>query len=214
MVALPAGGYVNSTCRIRFPYARRENYGQTDDQDPHFVSVASSFMVGRERITDEWDDFFFTGFDGVSNADVLDVLVFYDRDDCFAEGYDEEMAESLPQDKVWEAYNIPQEQGEAMCNFDIQCFPHDGPLDGVFLGNFNYDIARSVQTYTVPVYGLEQGEEIEINIKSYENEDNHCMNALAHSGHGFASGCSTNATATDDAVCSNTIFFRQDECKL
>ena len=123
------------------------------------------------------------------------------------------MAQSLPQDKVWEAYNIPQEQGEFMCEFEIQCFQHDGPLDGVFLGNFNYDIERSVQTYTVPVYGLTQGEKIELNIRNYEDEDSKCMNALAHAGHGFVEGCSTNANGTEPAVCSNSITFTQDASK-
>ena len=120
----------------------------------------------------------------------------------------------MPEDERYLAYAMSDEQGQAMCNFEIQCFQHDGPLEGTFLGNFNYDIARSVQTYTVPVYGMAQGEQMEINVMSYENEPNHCMNAAAHSGHGTAIGCSTNATATDDAVCSNQIIFTQDECKL
>ena len=213
LVALPAGGYINSTCRIRFPYAENQNYGKTDSQDPHFVSIASSFVVGRERIANDIDDFFFTGFDEVSNADVLDILVFYDQDDCFAEPYTAENLASMPEDERYLAYAMSDEQGEAMCNFEIQCFQHDGPLEGTFLGNFNYDIARSVQTYTVPVYGMIQGEEMEVNIMSYENEPNHCMNAAAHSGHGFAIGCSLNATATSDAVCSNQIVFTQNPCK-
>ena len=213
LVALPAGGYINSTCRIRFPYAENQNYGKTDSQDPHFVSVASSFVVGRERSPNDSDDFYFTGFDEVSNADVLDVLVFYDRDDCFAPGFSEADVAEMEQHRVWEAYNISEAQGQAMCEFEIECHQHDGPLEGAFLGNFNYDIARSVQTYTVPVYGLHQGEEMEVNIMSYENEPNHCMNAAAHSGHGFAIGCSLNATATSDAVCSNQIVFTQNPCK-
>ena len=171
-------------------------------------------MVGRERLANDLDDFYFTGFDEVSNADVLDVLVFYDQDDCFAPGFSADDIPLMEQHEVWEAYNISQAQGEAMCDFEIECHQHDGPLKGVFLGNFNYDIARSVQTYTVPVYGLKQGEEMEVNIMSYENEQNHCMNALAHSGHGTATGCSTNATFTDAAVCSNQIVFTQDPSKL
>merc|ERR1712131_115435 len=85
-----------------------------------------------------------------------------------------------------------------------------GAHNGVFLGNFNYDIERSVQTYTVPIHGLTQGEKVEYNIRNYENEDSKCMNAIAHAGHGFVSGCSTNATATEDAVCSNSLTFTQD----
>ena len=100
-----------------------------------------------------------------------------------------------------------------MCKYDLECFDHDGPLEGTFLGDFNYDIARSVQTYTVPIYGLEQGEQIEINFRDYDDQPNNCMNPLAHSGHGSAFGCSVNATSTEAAVCTNQMFFTQDPGK-
>merc|ERR1712035_288485 len=74
-------------------------------------------------------------------------------------------------------------QKEALCDYEVKC-EEDGFVPGVHLGNFNYDIARSVQTYTVPIYGLEKGESATFTLKDYYGDDNNCMNALAHSGPG------------------------------
>ena len=219
------GGYINSTCNIKFPYAEQANFGQTDDQDPHFVSVASSYIVGRERDADAGDFFLFTGFDEVSNPDVLDVLVFYDQDDCYREGLDisdpifDPNSEEYDQSRVWELYNLTTAQTAGLCDFQLECEPNNGgnpdapatALSGVFLGNFNYDIARSVQTYTVPIYGLAKGKTVDFDLQSYEGEDLDCANPSAHAGHGTAFGCSNNGTDTEPAVCDNVITFQHDQ---
>ena len=197
------GGYINSTCTISFPYA--EVYGHTVDKDPHFVSVASSYIVGRERLSGQ-DNFLFTGFDEVSNPDVLDVLVFYDQNDCFNETMNPDDLPYTEQHEIYLNYQLSEDQKKLMCEPIIDCQPNGEALSGVFLGNFNYDIARSVQTYTVPVYGLAQGKTVDFDLQSYEGEDLNCANPLAHSGHGTAFGCSNNVTET----CDNVITFQNN----
>ena len=93
-----------------------------------------------------------------------------------------------------------------MCEYKLECVPDTQPT-GVHLGNFNYDIARSVQTYTAPIYGLSQAQIVTFGIVDYHNQDNDCINPLAHHGHGTASGCSTNTT------CSNELTFDHDQGK-
>jgi hypothetical protein len=208
------GGHINGTCTLRFPYADQSRFGRTEEGDPHFVSVAGAYMVGRNR-GDGADGFKFTGFDEVSSPDVLDILVFYERWDCarFPERKIEDLLE-LPQDERWEVYNLTESQTEGLCEFVLECEPNGGdPLnpvahDGVHLGNFNYDIARSVQTYTVPIYGLPKGESATFAITDYYNNDNNCMNPLAHHGHGTAEGCSK---ANTTGECSNMLTFHHDQ---
>jgi len=188
------GGYINGTCTLRFPYADASRFGRTANQDPHFVSVASAYMVGRNSDPGP-DGFKFTGFDEVSNPDVLDILVFYEESDCYNKTSDS-------------IYNLDT---DSMCEYVLECAPNGDPAypvarEGVHLGNFNYDIARSVQTYTVPIYGLQKYETASFDILDYYNDPNDCMNPLAHHGHGTASGCSTNATG-----CSNTLTFSHDQ---
>jgi len=169
------GGWINKTCTITFPYA---------SEDPHFVSVASSYMLGRDRQAGP-DGFKFTGFDEVSNPDVLDILVFYEEIDC------------------------PRDDNETAkyCDYDLKC-EDERPEPGVYLGNFNYDIARSVQTYTVPVYGLEQGMTANFNIFDYYGEPANCMNAESHHGHGFVD---ERSSCSDNTTCGNTIIYKQNE---
>ena len=209
------GGYINSTCTLTFPYADQANFGRFVRGDPHFVSVASSYMVGRNR-NDGPDGFKFTGFDEVSNPDVLDILVFYEHEDCAAKGRSIDEIPSLEQHEIWEVYNVSAAQGQAMCSYELTCEDNGAALPGVHLGNFNYDIARSVQTFTVPIYGLAQGQEETFPITDYYNEDLHCANAAAHVGHGTTSGCSviSNSTQTNGAEpCSNELTFTQNPGK-
>ena len=221
MIIDPAeyGGYINSTCTIRFPYADEGKYGFRSGKasDPHFVSIASTYMVGRNRDGDGFwgpDGFKFTGFDEVSNPDVLDILVFYEKNDCFRADFDMTTYADLPQDRIWESYNLTKEadgitnvgQEDYLCEFHLECVPDTQPT-GVHLGNFNYDIARSVQTYTAPIYGLAKSQVETFELVDYYNGENRCVNAAAHVGHGSATGCSTNTT------CSNAITFSHDQGK-
>ena len=177
-------------------------------------------MVGRNRDDIENrifgpDAFRFTGFDEVSNPDALDILVFYEKNDCARLGRDISELDELPQDQWWEVFNLTTEadgktfegQWDSLCDFALDCVPNGSPLPGVFLGNFNYDIARSVQTYTVPIYGLNKNEEATFPITDYNYEANNCMLADVHNGHGTVEGCS-NVTS---GVCSNEVTFYHDQ---
>ena len=207
------GGYINSTCTIRFPYADPINYGRSDQADPHFTSIASTYMVGRNRGLGP-DGFKFTGFDEVSNPGVLDILVFYENPDCAREGRSVDEIPTLPQDEIWEVYNVSEAQGKAMCSYVLECEDNYEALSGVHLGNFNYDIARSVQTYTVPIYGLDKGLDATFPITDYYNQPNNCINPLAHHGHGTAEGCSKPPNATiPDSQCSNILTFYNNKGK-
>jgi len=198
----PAGTYINSTCKLSFPYAQ---------DDPHFVSVASSYMLGRDRFQGSNDVFKFTGFDEVSSPDVLDILVFYEPQDCLKPGRSLDEIEQLKlENRHSEIWEIFQNETAPFCEFDLKCYngPDDQPPPGVYLGNFNYDIARSVQTYTVPVYGLKSGEKVTFNIYDYNNDTADCMNAKSHNGHGFVD---ENSSCSDDTTCGNTIIYTQNE---
>jgi len=208
------GGHINGTCTLRFPYADESRYGRLAAADPHFVSVAGSYMLGRNREDNSPDGFHFTGFDQVSPPDVLDILVFYENQDCAREGRDVSEIPDLPQDQIWEVYNLTESQTEGLCEFVLECQPNGGDADypvahsGVYLGNFNYDIARSVQTYTVPIYGLAQDQTVTFPITNYYNGEADCINPLAHHGHGTASGCSQDYNSTGE--CSNEVTFHQN----
>merc|ERR1712176_1533984 len=196
---------INKTCSVKFIYPGK--YGSAGD-DPHFVSVASTYMVGRGSADDGSSLFQFTGYDEVTNPNQLDILVFYEQDHCFRADRAEEAKNTnfsaIDQSTVWEYYAMDDEQKGDLCNYELVC-DDTGFVPGVHLGNFNYDIARSVQTYTVPIYGLEKGQKATFTLKDYNGDDNNCMNALAHEGHGNAAGCSTNTT------CSNVLEFSHDE---
>ena len=204
---------INKTCSINFKYPL--TYSTDERNDPHFVSVASTYMVGRERDSSTGSQFIFTGYDEVTNPTTLDILVFYEKDHCFRADRAVEAKNTnftaIDQSTIWEYYAMDDDQKEALCDYEINCVD-SGFVPGVHLGNFNYDIARSVQTYTVPIYGLEKDQTAKFTLKDYDGDDNNCMNALAHSGHGTAGGCSTNSTGTA-LDCSNEIFFIHNEGK-
>merc|ERR1712176_600754 len=167
--------YINKTCSLSFNYPLTYS---NDYVDPHFVSVASSFMVGRDRSGDS-SKFIFTGYDEVSNAAQLDILVFYEQNDCYRAGVQvPESWDEVEQSTIWEYYNMTTQQSADLCNFELTC-TDTGAVEGVHLGNFNYDIARSVQTYTVPIYGLQKGQSATFEIRDYNDEANNCMNDTA-----------------------------------
>ena len=166
-------------------------------------------MVGRERDAVNGSKFKFTGYEEVSNKDVLDILVFYEENHCYNADMGPPTEMGPPDSENWLRYNLTGTQMDMLCKIELSCVD-TGFVGGVHLGNFNYDIARSVQTYTVPIYGLEKGEEATFKLRDYYDQPNNCMNALAHSGHGTASGCSTNSTDG----CSNELTFAHDQGKL
>jgi len=210
--------YINSRCELQFSYPTQ--YSPKGNTEPHFVSVASSYMLGRDRTPEDppqvagsSSSFQFTGYDEVSNKKMLDILVFYEKDDCFKAGSGGEIEAAndwadVEQSKIWEYYNMTETQANAMCEFTLTCTDNGGPVAGVHLGNFNYDIARSVQTYTVPIWGLEKGNSATFNLRDYNDEFNNCMNGKAHEGHGTvdADSCSKNSTEG----CSNELTFHHN----
>ena len=54
------------------------------------------------------------------------------------------------------------------------------------MGNFNYDIARSVQQYNLPIYGLAQGDSAAIQINNMAGDGLQLKNVTEHAGHGDA----------------------------
>jgi len=163
-------------------------------------------MLGRNRTTGN-DVFKFTGFDEVSNPDVLDILVFYEPEDCLKPGRTLQDIDDLKeQGRFSEIWEVWENNTAPMCNFDLKCEDIKPPA-GVYLGNFNYDIARSVQTYTVPVYGLEQGETVSFEIVDYKNAVNYCHDAKSHVGHGFVAAGSCSPT---NDTCGNIITYTQN----
>merc|ERR1712193_36687 len=129
--------YINKTCSLSFDYP--SSYSN-DNVDPHFVSVASSFMVGRDR-SGASSQFKFTGYDEVSNAAQLDILVFYEQADCFRAGVQvPENWDDVDQSTIWEYYNMTTQQSADLCNFELTC-ADTGAVEGVHLGNFNNDMA-------------------------------------------------------------------------
>jgi len=196
---------INKTCSVKFTYPEKYGKPVNGGVEPHFVSVASTYMVGREAEADG-SLFKFTGYDEVTNPNTLDILVFYEQDHCFSEGSNGHLVNitAYDQAEVYKLYTMSDEQKEALCDYELVCVD-SGFVPGVHLGNFNYDIARSVQTYTVPIYGLEKDQTATFTLKDYNGDDNNCMNALAHEGHGTAGGCSSNTT------CGNTISFSHNE---
>ena len=199
---------INKTCSVQFSYPTA--YGNDGNVDPHFVSVASTYMVGRDRSDPNGSKFKFTGYDEVTNPNQLDILVFYEQAHCCAPGKDcvNTNFTAIDQSTIWEYFAMDDDQKAALCDYKVVC-DDTGFVEGVHLGNFNYDIARSVQTYTVPIYGLEKDQTAQFTLKDYNNEDNNCMNALAHEGHGIAGGCSSNSTGTP-SDCSNVITFSHE----
>jgi len=164
-------------------------------------------VVGRDKVNVGPDGFKFTGFDEVSNPDVLDILVFYEHADCAREGRSIDEIPDLPQERIWEVYNLTIPQRAALCGYELTCVDNGSALEGVFLGNFNYDIARSVQTYTVPVYGLEQGETVTFEIRDYNNDTNWCHSAQSHVGHGFVRD---DSCSPSNDTCGNIITYTQN----
>merc|ERR1712003_427013 len=134
---------INKTCSINFKYPL--TYSTDERNDPHFVSVASTYMVGREKDSIAGSQFIFTGYDEVTNPTTLDILVFYEKDHCCAPGKDcvNTNFTAIDQATHWEYFAMDDAQKEALCDYEINCVD-SGFVPGVHLGNFNYDIARSV----------------------------------------------------------------------
>ena len=67
----------------------------------------------------------------------------------------------------------------------VECVDNGGPLDGLYLAAFSYDIARSVQRYSMGIYGLDEGETAAIAIMDYDSNPLELMNVTSNHGHGY-----------------------------
>ena len=53
----------------------------------------------------------------------------------------------------------------------VECVDNGGPLDGLYLASFSYDIARSVQRYQMGIYGrVRNSFPIPVKIKSGKSD--------------------------------------------
>jgi len=156
------------------------------------LTIASSFPFPEETDLDE-NQYFWTGFQGLSHENLHDIVWFfrpevcpYWRNDTSGEWEDKNGARAIIQLDDFEAGN-----GVTL----HECTPLDeGFLNSSLplLGNFNYDIARSHQSYNLPIYGMQADQTAVINIDSHtldqEIDDVRVRNVTAHHGHGVADG--------------------------
>lgn len=107
---------INSTCTAKF----------AEDKTIHFLSVASSYVLGRSRPDNE---FLWTGYSGLSHENLHDILYFFEPENCInSDGF----------------YNITMTEATGHVP-EIACVDEGAPIGGLHLGNFAFDIARSVQ---------------------------------------------------------------------
>jgi len=155
---------INSTCIAQFT-----------GKKVHMISVASSFAI--PELSDvNADKYAWTGFDGNSHENLHDILVFFEPESC-CEGYLDGVC-PLPYNAT-----IPDVADDSPA---IVCTDNGSADPNVRLGNFNYDIARSVQRYNVPVKNLGQGIVSTIQVNGQNEVPLKVQNVSAHHGHGDA----------------------------
>merc|ERR1711866_69 len=165
---------INATCTAQFLDASVAS-------KVHMFSVASSYPLPELSETTS-GKFVWTGYEGLSHSNLHDIIYFFENDACWELGPGGEYM-----------YNISFADDEYKWKPDVNCEPYGYAWPGPRLGNFNYDIARSVQTYNLPIYGLDQGQTVTVQINKMHN-DNPAMdggflelkNVTAHHGHGTA----------------------------
>jgi len=138
--------------------------------DIAMITVASSFPMPED--TDLMENrYVWTGFEGLSHENLHDIVWFFRAEIC-------PDREDMTREDGQTAVNLTRyEQFEG---FTMECpdFPDAQDLNDSLplLGNFNYDIARSHQSYNLPIYGLQADQTAVINIDShwadFEAEEN------------------------------------------
>jgi hypothetical protein len=147
---------INKVCHLQWVGVPRD-YLQ-------MLTVASSYPLPL-RSSVENNSYYWTGFPGLSHDNLHDI-VFFVREDYCIQGSDE-----FPNVNYFPPAEFPP---------TLTCTDFGVPTNetGEFplLGNFNYDIARSHQSYNLPIYGLQAGQTAQINIDSHNvdiNDDKH-----------------------------------------
>jgi len=170
---------INSTCTATF------------QRNVHMFSVASSFVLPDQSDSNAANPYFsWTGFDGLSHENLHDLLWFFEPEEC--------------EDPVTGLRNLTFDSSY-WPEFE-ECADYGGAYAGPLLGNFNYDIGRSVQQYNLPIYGLGQGQTVTINILEMEESAAgpiQLRNVSAHVGHGTATA--------DDCNNAGTFVYTQNE---
>ena len=117
---------INSTCTATFALDKRV----------HMMTVASAFIMGRNGPNNE---FLWTGYDGMSHDNLHDIVYFFEDTDCVdGSGF----------------YNITMDSDSGFIP-TINCQDNGGPIAGLKLQNFVYDISRSVQDW-LNAHGYDQ----------------------------------------------------------
>jgi len=160
-----------------------------DDDAIAMLTVASSFPFPEETKLDS-NQYFWTGFQGLSHENLHDIVWFFRPEIC---PYTKNETTGVWLDRNGDPARIDLDSFMAGENFDL----YSEPLDEGFLndslpllGNFNYDIARSHQSYNLPIYGLQADQTAVINIDSHNIDMTgnpvSVRNVTAHHGHGDA----------------------------
>jgi len=165
---------INGTCTATF----------ADDKQVHMMTVASAFIIGRGAggtANANDNTYLWTGYDGMSHNKLLDIIYFFERENCIANGL----------------YNLTMDQSTGFIP-EIECVDNGAPVDGLRLQNFVYDLARSVQTYRVGIYGLEPDQVATVQISDYSGSALELRDITADNGHGVVTGenCTNNGAFT------------------
>jgi len=191
---------INQKCTLDFD--EDAIFGQDRIQ---MLTVASSFPLP-ERDGSEDDTslnknrYVWTGFDELSHENLHDIVWFFRADNCPNEEIDQ---------TGWDIINLTAFENYEGFTFDCEDIDERYLNDSLpLLGNFNYDIARSHQSYNLPIYGLEANDVAYVSIESHNPADRrvdeifdvNVRNVTAHHGHGIAGD-------NDDSCLHNDFTF-------
>jgi len=207
---------VNQKCT--FDFDEDAIFGQDRIQ---MFTVASSFplperddsaegVLSRDDSSLNKNRYVWTGFETLSHENLHDIVWFFRPENCRNEGHNQTGMDIIDLEAFerYEGFTFECE------DIDQQYLNDSLPL----LGNFNYDIARSHQSYNLPIYGLEADQTAYVEIESHHpidirlrgetnwpgqvpySVDVNIRNVTAHHGHGIAGG-------NDDSCDDNDFQF-------
>jgi len=155
---------VGEKCTLTFPNAP-EDFLQ-------MLTVASSFPIPSESDL-IGNTYTWTGIQGLSHQSLHDIVYFIKGDFCNEDVLDTDNAANKP---------------VLSCSTLTDSLEDQGLLP--LLGNFNYDVARSHQSYNLPIYGLKTAKPVQVTVLSHEvnlgngGNEVEIRNVTAHHGHG------------------------------
>jgi len=155
---------VGEKCTLTFPNAP-EDFLQ-------MLTVASSFPIPSESDL-MGNTYTWTGIQGLSHESLHDIVYFIKGDFCNEEVIDTDNDANKP---------------VLSCSTLTDSLEDQNLLP--LLGNFNYDVARSHQSYNLPIYGLKTERPAIVHVMSHEPDlgsggnEVEIRNVTAHHGHG------------------------------